>query len=83
MEKVYVLVEITDDAGWYLHKTVGVFKTADEANKVKNVLETKMEDVGGYEDTWLDVTEYSIGIIYPVHVWYEECGFQKIELEQP
>lgn len=77
MEKVYVLMETTNDAGWFLDKIVCIFKTADEANKVKDVLKTKMEEMGGYEDTWLDVSEYSIGIIYPIHVWYDECGFKR------
>ena len=79
MEKVYVLMETTNDAGWYLDKIVGIFKTADEANKVKDALKTKMEEMGGYEDTWLDVSEYAIGIINPIHVWYDECGFKRRE----
>lgn len=80
MEKVYVLTETTYDDGYCLDTIIGIFKTIEEANIVMNRLESKMEELGySSDDTWLSVSEYAVGIINPVHVWYEDCGFERRE----
>lgn len=61
MDKVYVLTEYQDDAGWTMSHIIGIFKSEDGAKQRKNELEKEM---GEYYycpgETWLEIEAYNI-----------------------
>lgn len=61
MEKVYVLTEYQDDAGWTLSHIIGIFKSEEGAKARWSELEKEMgEDYYCLGETWLEIEAYNI-----------------------